>query len=160
MEGDEQRRFCSGCGCFVNNLSEMTADESETLLSGSGRKCVRATVDAKHGILTKDGWIPRLLLAGAIATMAVGCETNTGEVSCPTNEPVQESPEEVTKAKARVVSSNPDDEIVGSVILGGMMANTALAQEMRSIQKKKEKVMIVTGDVTANELIKKSEKKR
>ncbi len=82
MVGDEQKRFCKGCGCHVHNLDELTPDAAEALLESPGRTCVRMTTDPKKGILTKKGWIPRLALAGALAASVAGCtETNTGEAS-------------------------------------------------------------------------------
>lgn len=67
MTGDEARRFCAGCGCHVHNLAQIPAAEAEQLLTQPDRVCTRIVMDAKKGILTGDGWIPRLLAAGAIA---------------------------------------------------------------------------------------------
>ena len=75
MEGDDQKRFCAGCSCFVHNLSAMEAKEAESVLSNPERVCARVTMDVNQGILTKDGWIPRFLLAGAIAATVSGCST-------------------------------------------------------------------------------------
>ncbi|HLO97365.1 MAG TPA: hypothetical protein VK171_02115, partial [Fimbriimonas sp.] len=58
-------------------ISELTAEEAEGVLSKGERVCVRSTSDPKKGILTKEGWIPRLLLAGAVVSTAAGCQTNT-----------------------------------------------------------------------------------
>lgn len=73
MSGDEQKRHCAGCGCSVHNIAEMSAIDAESLLTKPERVCARLTVDAKQNVLTRDGWIPRLLLAGAIAATATGC---------------------------------------------------------------------------------------
>ncbi len=77
MDGDDQRRFCAGCGCFVNNISAMDAEAAEELLSSSNKTCTRILVDPKKGILTRDGWIPRLVLAGAVAATVAGCSENS-----------------------------------------------------------------------------------
>ena len=77
MAGDEKKRFCDGCGCFVHNLSAMEASEAERVLAQTERVCARITVDAKKGILTRDGWIPRMLLAGAVAAAVAGCDSAT-----------------------------------------------------------------------------------
>ena len=69
MDGDEARRFCAGCGCHVHNLAGLPAAEGEQLLA-SQSVCARITVDPEKGILTRDGWIPRLLLTGAMAAAA------------------------------------------------------------------------------------------
>ncbi len=81
MAGDEQRRFCAGCGCFVHNISEMPAEGAEALLSQSNKVCTRITVDAKRGILTRDGWIPKLMLAGAMAATVAGCAPTSVDIS-------------------------------------------------------------------------------
>ena len=90
MSGDEQNRHCAGCGCCVHNVAEMSAIDAESLLSRPERVCARFTVDAKQNVLTRDGWIPRLLLAGAIAATATGCAptktslaTSTGSTATP-----------------------------------------------------------------------------
>ena len=79
MDGDEQKRHCAGCGCSVNNVAELSAAEAETVMSSQGRVCVRLTVDEDHNVLTRDGWIPRMLMAGAIAATVAGC--SGGETS-------------------------------------------------------------------------------
>ena len=81
MAGDEQRRFCAGCGCFVHNISELTAETAEALLRKSDKVCTRITVDAKRGVLTRDGWIPKLMLAGAMAATVAGCSPTNGEMA-------------------------------------------------------------------------------
>jgi hypothetical protein len=73
MTGDEQKRHCAGCGCDVINVAEMSSSEAETLCSSTERVCIRLTVDDQQSVLTRDGWIPRLLLAGAIAATVAGC---------------------------------------------------------------------------------------
>jgi hypothetical protein len=50
MQGDATKRFCSHCGKFVHNLSEMPADEAERLVCASaGNLCVRFARDAASG---------------------------------------------------------------------------------------------------------------
>lgn len=73
MEGNDQRRFCQGCGCYVHNLTSMTAEEAEATVSQPGRVCIRMKLHAQKGIRVRDGWIPRLLAIGALAAGAVGC---------------------------------------------------------------------------------------
>ena len=72
MDGDSRQRFCAGCGCFVHNISEVPAEEAEAMLAGTDKVCTRLTLDEKKGVLTRDGWIPRLLLAGAVAASLSG----------------------------------------------------------------------------------------
>ena len=63
----------------------MKADEAEQVLNTSERICARITVDESRGVLTKDGWIPRLLLAGAVAASVAGCAPQAfqGEANVP-----------------------------------------------------------------------------
>jgi hypothetical protein len=81
MTGDDAKRFCAGCQKHVHNIAEIRAKEAEELLSAGGRVCTRVLCDEKNRIKTKDGWIPRLLLAGAIAATVAGCESTTGDAS-------------------------------------------------------------------------------
>lgn len=73
MTGNEQKRHCAGCGCHVLNVAEMKAGEAEALVSLPERTCVRLTFDENRSVLTLDGWIPRMLLAGAVAATVSGC---------------------------------------------------------------------------------------
>ena len=77
MQGDNKQRYCAGCGCFVHNVSEMAVDQAEELLVRPERVCVRVIADQKRGVLTRDGWIPRLMLAGALAATVAGCSEPT-----------------------------------------------------------------------------------
>lgn len=60
MLGDERKRFCGSCKLNVYNLSGMTKDEAENLLSNAeGRLCVRFYKRADGTVLTLDcpvGW--------------------------------------------------------------------------------------------------------
>jgi hypothetical protein len=80
MEGDDEKRFCAGCGCHVHNLEAIGAVEAEKLLNSPGRMCTRIKSDSQKGILTRDGWVPRMLLAGAVvASSAIAvAQTTTG----------------------------------------------------------------------------------
>jgi hypothetical protein len=73
MVGDEQKRFCQGCGCHVHNLEALAPDVSEALLDSPVQTCIRMTTDPQRGVLTKSGWIPRLAIAGAMAASVSGC---------------------------------------------------------------------------------------
>lgn len=55
MVGDDKVRFCNTCCLNVYNVSAMTADEAEELLSkASGRLCVRYYRRADGRVLTQD----------------------------------------------------------------------------------------------------------
>lgn len=84
MDGDEQKRHCAGCGCRVHNIAEMSAQEAETLFASPDRVCARLTVDDQQSVLTRDGWIPRMLLAGAIAATVAGCTPKEVSITTPT----------------------------------------------------------------------------
>jgi hypothetical protein len=73
----------------------MTAKDAEKLLSKTEKVCTRLLVDERKGVLTRDGWIPRLMLAGAISISAAGCTVNTGEASVPALAPYTANPEQI-----------------------------------------------------------------
>ena len=55
MQGDDQVRFCGGCRKNVYNLSEMTQDEAQALVSSlEDRLCVRFYTRADGTLLTQD----------------------------------------------------------------------------------------------------------
>lgn len=60
MYGDDQKRFCKECKLSVYNLSGMTRDEAERLITNSeGRLCVRFYKRPDGTIITQDcpvGW--------------------------------------------------------------------------------------------------------
>ena len=127
MEGGEAKRFCSGCSCFVHNLSAMKADEAELVLHSPNRVCARITVDANRGVLTKDGWIPRLLLAGAVAASSVGCAPASfqGEANVPSQvraakPQTQQEPTmgkvAVTKVQVEMGDIAPPNQRLGQII--------------------------------------------
>ena len=85
MEGDEQQRHCSACNHKVNNIAEFTAKQAEELMASPNRVCIRVACDRKQRILTKDGWIPRAIAAGAIAATVAGCtKASTPAISAST----------------------------------------------------------------------------
>lgn len=108
MVGGEEKRLCAGCGCFVHNLSGMPASEAEALLQAETKVCTRIMADPVKGILTRDGWVSRLVLTGAIAAGMAGCtdpvvgESAVGKVAVPvksstpnSTKPVMGSPKPV-----------------------------------------------------------------
>ncbi|CAN1540720.1 hypothetical protein MCEMSE15_01755 [Fimbriimonadaceae bacterium] len=101
MVGGEDKRLCAGCGCHVHNLAGMPASEVEALMQAETTVCTRIMADPVKGILTRDGWVSRLVLTGAIAAGMAGCtdpvvrESAIGKVAVPVesskskgNEPV------------------------------------------------------------------------
>jgi hypothetical protein len=60
MYGDDRKRFCGDCKLNVYNLSGMTRDEAETLITNAeGRLCVRFYRRADGSVITQDcpvGW--------------------------------------------------------------------------------------------------------
>lgn len=73
MSGDEQRRHCSQCGCDVHNVEALSVVDADALLNTTERVCLRMMVDDQRNVLTRDGWIPRMILAGAMASAVAGC---------------------------------------------------------------------------------------
>lgn len=72
MTGDHSRRFCTKCNLHVQNISETPSELAEQILT-QGKTCIRAVGDSQRGIRTKDGWLPKLLVAGAMAASMSGC---------------------------------------------------------------------------------------
>ncbi len=60
MYGDDRKRFCGDCKLHVYNLSGMTRDEAESLITNAeGRLCVRYYKRADGSIITENcpvGW--------------------------------------------------------------------------------------------------------
>lgn len=113
MKGDEKRRFCGGCGCYVNNISEFDAGEAENLLNQTGRVCTRVISDPHRGILTKDGWVARVLTAGAVAVAMAGCAEEPvfiGEAAGSQPKPVVDDGKNVPTGP-----TNPTPPIMGEI---------------------------------------------
>lgn len=74
MYGDERKRFCVECKLNVYNLSGMTRDEAEQLVTNhEGRLCVRFYRRADGSIITADcpvGWVKVKLRTRAALTAA------------------------------------------------------------------------------------------
>lgn len=116
MAGDEQKRFCAGCGCFVHNISEMPAAGAEALLRQSDKVCTRITVDAKKGILTRDGWIPKLMLAGAMAATVAGCAPTSADIGTGTTGSISSDQQGDLLGKVAVQEPKPTPQVfVGDV---------------------------------------------
>ena len=77
MKGDEQARFCGLCRKNVYNVSEMTRQETESLLrEKEGKLCVRYYQRADGTILTKNcpigaAVVRRVLLTRAVSASAL-----------------------------------------------------------------------------------------
>ncbi len=79
MYGDNRKRFCSDCKLNVYNLSGMTRDEAEVLVTNAeGRLCVRYYQRADGSVITADcpvGWAKvkqrTKVYATAVASMLV-----------------------------------------------------------------------------------------
>lgn len=74
MYGDERKRFCGDCKLNVYNLSGMTRDEAEQLVTNhEGRLCVRFYRRADGTVITQDcpvGWAKLKQRTRAVATAA------------------------------------------------------------------------------------------
>lgn len=75
MYGDERKRFCGECKLNVYNLSGMTRDEAEQLVTNhEGRLCVRFYRRADGSVITADcpvGWAKVKQRTRAAVTAAV-----------------------------------------------------------------------------------------
>src|SRR6188472_3153808 len=74
MYGDDRKRFCGDCKLNVYNLSGMTRDEAETLITNAeGRLCVRFYKRSDGSVITRDcpvGWARVRHRTRVIATAA------------------------------------------------------------------------------------------
>jgi hypothetical protein len=68
MEGNDQARHCSNCDKKVHNLSELSLEEANGLIS-NGDSCVTMRVNQRGEIRTASGFSKSLLLMG----LAIGC---------------------------------------------------------------------------------------
>lgn len=122
MEGDEQRRHCAGCGCQVHNIAEMPANEAEELakLSQDEKVCIRLTLHERLGIRTRDGWIPRLALAGMLAVASAGCAEQKSEtlVGSTTSASVNSAPNQEQATITHQPSSSPKTDASVRVVTG------------------------------------------
>ena len=86
MQGDDQSRFCEKCVHQVRNSESMTATELDQAASSTQRVCLRLTVHPAKGVLSKDGWLPRLVTAGIAAAVISGCSSEiVGETAATSN---------------------------------------------------------------------------
>ncbi|MEZ5306454.1 MAG: hypothetical protein R2684_04835 [Pyrinomonadaceae bacterium] len=131
MIGNERQRFCGQCKMNVYNLSAMTKDEAENLITGAeGRLCARFYRRPDGTILTKDcpvGWaavkkrVSRIWTA--VAAMAFTMFASIGIVSLfrAVEDPVEMGAIPVTNQNYKpetgeVAPYNPDD----NAIMGGI----------------------------------------
>ena len=88
MTGDDRVRHCSLCRLNVYNLSEMSAEEAESLLQQrTGRICVRFFVPEDGKVTTKDcprgvralriQALKRVSIAASFVLAAMGCGTES-----------------------------------------------------------------------------------
>jgi hypothetical protein len=74
MYGNDRKRFCGDCKLNVYNLSGMSSDEAENLITSSeGRLCVRFYKRADGSVITRDcpvGWARVKQRARVLATAA------------------------------------------------------------------------------------------
>ncbi|MBI1334797.1 MAG: hypothetical protein GC165_18170 [Armatimonadetes bacterium] len=122
MEGDERQRFCAGCGCHVHNIAEMPAEDAEELakLSQDEKVCIRLTLHERLGIRTRDGWIPRLALAGMLAVTSAGCAQQQSEtiIGSTTSAPVNSAPNQELATITHQPSSSPKTDPSVRVVTG------------------------------------------
>lgn len=84
MEGNKSRRFCRHCEHNVRNSESMTEAELTEATSSRDRVCLRLTVHPSKGILTCEGWVPRLVTIGIAAAVISGCSKEIiGETAAP-----------------------------------------------------------------------------
>ena len=96
MYGDDRKRFCGDCKLNVYNLSGLTKDEAESLVTNAeGRLCVRYFQRADGTVLTADcpvGWAKvkqrTRVYATAVASMLIALFSGVLSVSLLSNRKV------------------------------------------------------------------------
>jgi hypothetical protein len=73
MDGDQRSRFCLKCQHDVFSSEELSAGELDRMSASGERVCMRLTVHPKKGVLTKEGWLPRMVTVGIAAVALSGC---------------------------------------------------------------------------------------
>jgi hypothetical protein len=102
MEGDERERHCKSCNHAVLDLSSMTREEAEAVVTNSsGRLCVRYTVDDDGALMNKPSrkpfvWMSLFRLNRVARWMAVGLSTILPFVSLGAGQKVLPKPGKTT----------------------------------------------------------------
>lgn len=125
MTGDDKCRFCAGCQLHVHNLSAMSHQEQQALLSKrSGRQCVAYVMTDDSIQVRSSTWLllQRWFYYGrtgiAFATMVL----TLGLSSCATKAPKPEPP----KILETEASKQDPTRIGGKIIAGGIMPQLPL----------------------------------
>lgn len=84
MTPDEKGRFCAKCQHSVRNSSDISEREIDEALHSGKRVCMRLRVDPEKGVLTREGWIPRMVTIGVAAVAVAGCSKDIALQSKPT----------------------------------------------------------------------------
>lgn len=121
MTGDDKRRFCEGCQLHVHNLSAMSHQEQESLLSKkSGRQCVAYVMTDDSIQVRSSTWLllQRLFHIGrtglAFATMVL----TLGFSSCATTATKSEPPKPIETEAGK---QDQNRRVGGKIIAGGIM---------------------------------------
>lgn len=117
MYGDNRKRFCGDCSRHVYNLSGMTRDEAEALVTNAeGRLCVRYFQRADGTVITADcpvGWAKvkarTKVYATAIASMLIALFSGVMFVSLFSNK-------KVSVGKLLIPFSTPAPEVTMGVV--------------------------------------------
>jgi hypothetical protein len=141
MHGDARVRFCGSCQKNVFNLSEMTREDAEALVTNTeGRLCVRFFRREDGTVMTQDcpvglaavrrrlAWIGSAVAAGlAVVAAFVGLRPTRrplmGEVSVPSTPGVAPTPQHFTTGRIALPV-----ETKGEVIMGDMVAPVSSAE--------------------------------
>lgn len=148
MYGDNRKRFCGDCKLNVYNLSGMTRDEAEVLVTNAeGRLCVRYYQRADGTVITADcpvGWAKvkarTKLYATAVASMLVALFSGLLFVS------MFSKGKGVTIGKLLIPFSTPEPRI-GAVRLSKPDDQVVMGEIKSPPQTPKKKTMKKVGSV-------------
>jgi hypothetical protein len=101
MIGDEKQRFCKNCQLHVHNLSAMSLNEQQGVLSSRERVCISYIADPRAKSINSRIWVHlhssnifrrTAALFAAMASLFLSACRTTGKIAPQTpNPPVQES---------------------------------------------------------------------
>lgn len=134
MVGNDRQRFCGDCKLNVYNLSGMTEDEAESLITNSeGRVCVRMYRRTDGSVITKDcpvGWarVKRRVrtISTAVVSLIAGLFSGLLFVSIFSRSTAQEEVGKITAVPLSTPQSTPTPiPLMGAVSVN---SNTSVSQ--------------------------------
>ncbi len=138
MEGESQVRNCASCNKLVHNISEMTTNAAQELIS-ENNNCVAMQFNHNGEIKTSSGFSKNLLFMGFV----FGCSGENHE----TNSAIQPSPTEIVEGENTDGSTHNTKSSSDSNNQNKTEGNTQSNESKEIISKPPSKDGIVIGKV-------------